>query len=301
MGAFAGLSIGNMDEANVKATIATLTLGDVIVIDEYSHAVLQSLKDAQISNLNNALNNLTIGSALGYKLNTADGKWYKDGAAATGIMGAFVDVTIGNLNETTLKEKFQTLKLKDVITIDANNKILSALQDTNLNEMSTKINNMELGVVMGYTKKTDGWYNGENKVTDGLANKLAGKAIGELGSGTFVTDLKNELTIGDIFPEAGSETSTDAFIKFLDPTWTIDNMSTNLTNKFKTELTVGVAIDMGIFGDCLSTDGEKVAMDAYFMRHYPTYCPTAEAARDYWTNMMISNFLTELINRAISA
>ena len=301
MGAFAGLSIGNMDEANVKATIATLTLGDVIVIDEYSHAVLQSLKDAQISNLNNALNNLTIGSALGYKLNTADGKWYKDGAAATGIMGAFVDVTIGNLNETTLKEKFQTLKLKDVITIDANNKILSALQDTNLNEMSTKINNMELGVVMGYTKKTDGWYNGENKVTDGLANKLAGKAIGELGSGTFVTDLKNELTIGDIFPEAGSSTTTDAFIKFLDPTWTINNMSTNLTNKFKNDLTVGVAIDMGIFGTCFDTPAEKDAMDVYFMRHYPAECPTAAAARTYWTGMKISDFLSDLIEKALTA
>ena len=286
MGAFADLSIGNMDEANVKATIATLTLGDVIVIDEHSHAVLQSLKDAQISNLNMALNNLTIGSALGYELNTADGKWYKDGTAATGIMGAFVGVTIGNLNETTLKEKIQTLKLQDVIAIDANNKILSALRDTNLNEMSTAINNMKLGVVMGYTfnETENAWYNGENKVTDGLSLKLADKTVQDIGN----NGIKMEnFTVGDVFTLKGDGSDSDAFIEFIGTDTTLDKIPTTVTEKFRSnEFDVKTAIKLGIFGDLLN-DGST----------YDNLI-TAQYGSNEWKNMPMQNFIEYILQKA---
>lgn len=81
--------------------------------------------------------------------------WYTDEACTapvTGITKAFVNSKLNNVNET-LTANVKKLTLED-IGIDCNgNKILTSLRNVPLSEISGEINDLKLGVVLGYTKK----------------------------------------------------------------------------------------------------------------------------------------------------
>ncbi len=302
-GALADLKISELDDATLKTKIEGLKLGEVITIGENSNSILKVLQNTEISKLGTALDDLYLGDALGYTKVTDDTTgeitgWTKDGKEASGIMAAFVGLKVSDLNEITLKKQINTLTLGDVIVIDNSNKILYALRDTKISEMSTGINAMQLGTIMGYTydENFKAWYKGTTAVT-GLSAKLAEMTVQEIGqNGINASDF----TVGDVFTQTG-DSETNAFIEFIGTQTTLDAIPTTVTNNFKNNLTVGKAIDMGIFGDCLSTDEEKDAMDVYFIKNSQGSITTQEAARTYWTGMQVSKFLGELITAALKS
>ncbi len=302
-GALADLKISELDDATLKTKIEGLKLGEVITINENSNSILKVLKNTEISELGTALDGLYLGDALGYTKVTDDTTgeitgWTKDGVEASGIMAAFVGLKVSELNDATLKTQINTLTLGEVITIDNSNKILYALNDTKISEMSTAINAMQLGTIMGYTydESAKAWYKGTTAVT-GLSAKLAEMTVQAIGENGIKA---SDFTVGDVFTKTkDGNTDADAFIDFIGTTTSLDEIPSTVTKKFREELTVGKAIDMGIFGDCFKDDTKATAMDTYFEKNYPTKCNQAGGAREYWKGLLVSDFLTELVNIAI--
>ncbi len=234
------------------------------------------------------LNELTIGEALGYTKN-ADDKWLDDtGAEVTGVLAAFADTTINEFSNLDIKTKIEGLKLGEVIEIkegthkileelkgttigglsgainelklnqiidiDANNKILKALENSTLLTLSNDINDMYLGTIMGYEQKADGkWYNGATEVTDGLALLLVNKTVGKIGNGRFIDELKNDLKVKVLFPDAGPG-SQNAVLRLVNPDWRIVDLHDKLTKTFEDGITVKQAMELKLFGGALTPE-----------------------------------------------
>lgn len=124
-----------------------------------------SLDDFLRGNINtdNLLGDIYISDVLGYKYDESLGYWVdKDGNRVTGVMAVFADCHI--------------------------------------NEVSSKMNTVELGELLGYVKgDEDKWYetneNGELVAVSGFMNKIAD------GSIQGVDDIFGTLAVGDIVPE----------------------------------------------------------------------------------------------------
>lgn len=81
--------------------------------------------------------------------------WYSDEACTqpvTGITKAFVNSKLNNVNET-LTANVKKLTLEDIGIDCTNNNILTSLRTVPLSGISREINDMKLGVVLGYVKK----------------------------------------------------------------------------------------------------------------------------------------------------
>lgn len=135
--------------------------------------------------------------------------WYeKDGVTPVeGIVKAFVNCKINGVGD----------KMRDVTLGEmgiGGNKILDALQDTKITDIGTEINDMEMGVVLGYVKEytctevhdhldtcahvwKDEAIAGEDKTVKGLNAKIADKKIKNM-TGGGLTDIATSLTIGEL-------------------------------------------------------------------------------------------------------
>ena len=112
-------------------------------------------------------------------------------------------MTIGDLSETTIKDKIQNVKLSEMMTInESSNAILRQLANSTISSLSNDIDNINISVVMG-----------DNNVVDLLKSKNGGQdvTLSQLPTLMSTAFNVNTLTVGDLgtlgFDVTGLDTS----------------------------------------------------------------------------------------------
>ncbi len=307
MAAFADVKIGSLDEATLKTKINDIKLSDVMTIDGSSHSVLVALKDTKIGELSTAMNTIKLGDVITIDANSAKVlQTLKDEEIGT-IATAFDNLTLGDVIDidTNSAKALQSLKGKKINELSTafndltigdvvetkDNTILKALEKTTITNMSTEINDMYIGTIMGYEKVGDNWQKDGTTAT-GISRVLVTYQVKDLTDAKFADNLVGKLTVGDVFPDAGSDKAgVDALIKFIEPEWKINELGTQLSKKFNSDkFTVQTAIDLGIFGTLLN-DGE-VADGCYGALITGVY------GSDAWKKMSVSKFIEYILIKA---
>ena len=179
--------------------------------------------------LTSVLSTVYIGSLEQYQCLNADGTeggdpadetsyWVnKDGQRISAIEEIIADYTLGDFisgNVNTSEILNGDIVLADILGYTYNDElnawydgegnkvdgIMAVFAECNLGNISTKLNTVNIGELIGYTKGDDGkWYstdeNGNTKVVDGFMSKIANNTIDSI-DGVF-----SSLEIGDIVPE----------------------------------------------------------------------------------------------------
>lgn len=126
----------------------------------------------------------------------------------SGVSKAFVNSKLNNVGET-----MNELTLKKLgISSDGNN-ILRSVENIPIMEISSHINSIKMGDVLGYTGVCNNeaehehnddcdytWYQEPDKTTviKGLNAKIANMTVGGMNGGKGLTDIAKSLTIGDL-------------------------------------------------------------------------------------------------------
>ncbi len=161
---------------------------------------------------------LTCDQAHAHSADCYEYVWYKNTACTikvSGIQKCFVNSTLGNVSET-----MDNLTLKK-LGIQGNN-ILNALGDTPLNQLSAEMNKMQLGTMFGFAPQTEGgvtvWYepcktncghgadehvkiegkNGYYAPAKGINAKMSDLTMSDLTSGSGMTNIVKDFTIGEM-------------------------------------------------------------------------------------------------------
>lgn len=135
----------------------------------------------------------------------------------TGLVKAFVNSRLKNVSNT-----INHLTIRKLGIDISNNNLLQSIQDVELNDLGKAVNDVKMGVVMGYEKgeyicdtnhaHSDDcdcqWLN-DGEVVKGLNGKISNKTVGQLAGGTAITTIAQELTMRDMM-DTGMLTLTTA-------------------------------------------------------------------------------------------
>ena len=149
------------------------------------------------------LKGMKVGEIMGYKYES--NKWQKPSTTgyidATAIESLMADINMEDMlnGNVDYKSKINNLSLGDVIDVSSS-KVLSSLANTNIGGLSTAIESLSIGKLMGYVKNGDKWYDNGKEVT-GLYGALSEYTIGQLSAGNVSID---NLKIGDLITVADS-------------------------------------------------------------------------------------------------
>ena len=165
------------------------------------------------------LGDLYVGQLMNYTGGV--GTWEKNGVPVSNLNKTVADIQLSEIfsGEINFKSKIDNLTLGDVIDMDAADTptILKLLKDTKVSQISTKMNEMYLGEVMGYTigenedyckagcaieeeghKHNFYWVDENGYKVDGLNAKIANYTFKEFADDGF--DI-NEFTLGDVITD----------------------------------------------------------------------------------------------------
>ncbi len=217
---FVGLTFAELEnDATITNKINGLTVGAAMSYtqvgdswydangNEVENTVLLSVIDNKISEMDGALNEMTLADAMGYKRNDPDdGSWYEaDG----------------------------TTKVTSALII--------SMADTPISGMSAKMNGLTLGEAMGYDKRSGVWY--ESTVSNTVVGNTGYLSI--IGLDTQMSGLNaklnslDSLTVGQLV-DAGLLTFTTNQITYLNGYFGVDDngvglwRGTSLTTFFST-------------------------------------------------------------------
>ena len=236
-----------------------------------------------------------VGTVLGY---TYDGvQWLNGATPVTGVLAKLSDHTIEDI-KTNFSGIINEWTLSDVLgDIDESNHILYALRDTKIQNLSTEINNMKLGTIMGYTYEDTKWMNGSTEVTDSFALILADYTVAEVGNAGFADTLfskvKDELKLskfitynandplGILYSE--TEFNSLSLNDILVDDNALDDGGTCLSDRMKT-IKVGQMERMGI-----------ISLDAYEAKLNTAFGGSS------WENMTFSEFFSAILVMAFPA
>ena len=220
MASIAGLSVNDLsDNQKLQGAIDGIRIADVLGFTEGSDGKwhdangpvagpMAALAGLKIGELSSGINDIAIGEILGYTLVYEDDvitQWVDgNGDKVEGIIGAFVDLSIGELSDgDKLQSAINGVTIANVLGLeeradgwyDGNgNKvtgIMASLAGSKVGELSSIVDTLTIADVLGLEERADGWYNGDNKVT-GIMAALAGSKVGELSS------VVDTLTIADV-------------------------------------------------------------------------------------------------------
>ena len=219
------------DNDKLNSRIQNMKLGDVMTIDP-ADKVLYALRDCKISDVGNRVQELNIddvvdctqkplSALVGTPINQIGGKFgtlqLQDvvDVGDSKVMQAFATTPINQLaqkaNELTLGEVVDT-------TAKGTNPILKELSGVKVNELGTALNDMSMGVAMGYTHVNTGeegsvtcttgghsatahWHETDNEgnvgEVKGIYAKIADKKLSEMSSGGM-NGIMEGLTMGDL-------------------------------------------------------------------------------------------------------
>ena len=157
-------SIANSKVGSLTDDIDTLTIGEVAgytyddVTDKWvkyengvkveATGIIGAFADLTIkqmtneSELSGIIQDVEVGTLLGYEYNETDGKWYSGGEEVKGITGAIAGFTVSGLD--------------------------------------SGINTLEVGKLLGYAKTADGWVDENGNKVSGIMGSIAGAEVGNL-------------------------------------------------------------------------------------------------------------------------
>lgn len=134
-------------------------------------------------------------------------------AEVKGIYAKVADKTINNMSNGGMKDIMDELTLGEVVdtTAKGTNPILKELSGVKVNELGTALNDMSMGVAMGYTHVNTGeegaetcstdvgqhWHDSDGNEVKGIYAKIADKKLSEMSSGGMNVIMKG-LTMGDL-------------------------------------------------------------------------------------------------------
>ena len=214
--------------------------------------VMAVLAGSKVGELSSDINTIEIGEMLGYKAVTrieldSEGNevevidhWVdKNGVKVTGVMAAFADLSINEMSEgDAVQNAIQDIKVADVLGLkyDENAKVwyddkdgdgqyddgekatgvMAALAETSVGNISSSMDSLTIGEMLGYTPVYVKDYDGNNTDvvdywTDSSDQKVTG-VIGALAS-TSVKELNtrlNDITVGEVLGYAYDE-ATDTW------------------------------------------------------------------------------------------
>ena len=133
-----------------------------------------------------------------------------DGSATSGVNKIIADMTVTELSDNAkLKTQINKLTLADVMDNTADNCILNALADKPIGELASSMNEMSMGIVLGYTKDGAVWKDSAGNQVKGINAKIADKTLANISSGNGVNDIMTTLTMGDLVDSGVLTISTD--------------------------------------------------------------------------------------------
>lgn len=154
-----------------------------------------------------------IGDILGYTYDEELGKWIDDGGdVVSGTAAVMAGLTFGELSDSTvISDKINGMQLADVLGytetedgwFDSNgNKvtgIMRVLADSQVGNIGSNVNNIELGAIMGYEYDTEQlkWYNDDGKELTGVMAVFGDLSITELSDSETFTSSLNSVKLSD--------------------------------------------------------------------------------------------------------
>lgn len=147
------------DISDLSNTIKEFTLRDVL--GEDIPAMLKSLADVEIGNLNGAINDMYLGDFLEYEkvekecneehdhTATCQFDWYKNGSVVEGMMAKLAYNKVSELSD--LNNTVKTFTLRDVLGEDVPEMLLD-VADTPVSEVGDAIQDIYLGSALGYNR-----------------------------------------------------------------------------------------------------------------------------------------------------
>ncbi|MBR2933137.1 MAG: hypothetical protein IKC33_02370, partial [Clostridia bacterium] len=197
MGKVKGLPLGDVLGYTLNTTDNKWYSGAELVAEPMNSLAHHTINEVS-GDFDGIVGGWKVGTVLGY---TYDGaQWLNGATPVTGVLAKLSAHTIEDV-KTNFSGIINEWTLSDVLgNIDESNHILYALRDTEIQNLSTEINNMKLGTIMGYTHNGTKWMNGSTEVTDSFALILADYTVTEVGNAgfadTLLSKVKDTLTIG---------------------------------------------------------------------------------------------------------
>lgn len=234
--------------------------------------VMASVAGYKIGELNERIPEITVGDLSDFTL--VDGVWYshydaevpENCVVANGVVSIIADLTINELShEETVAAKVEKVTLADALGytydedegawVDKNGTeisgVMSVLADTPIKSIQSKIDNSDMGELMGFTlgkktvvedgveKEIDWWYSededGNIVATHPLMNKVASTTFDKVDS------LADDLVLSDIIPEEDRKTG---FVSLADPNTSLTKISEEMERVFD-ETTFDEYLDCG--------------------------------------------------------
>jgi len=178
--------------------------------------IMAALADTHIGDVSSKMSTLEIGTIMGY---TKDGdKWTIGDGELTGVVTAFADLTVNDMSDPAIvSEKIKSITLADALGYtkeggkwkdpDGNEVtgVMAALADSQVKDVGSKMNDMKIGSVMGYTRDGDGpddkWINEDGELT-GVMTAFADLSINEMANAERVTEqmshMFDTMSMGDL-------------------------------------------------------------------------------------------------------
>lgn len=276
--AVADLTINGLSNGDLQTTIDGITLADVLGYtkgddgkwykgEELVTGPMAALAESTVGNIANDINSIAIGEMLGHTRKSEvdeNGEtieyWVdENGEKVTGIMGAFVDLSIDDLKDgDKVQDSIQNIKVADVMGLYEENGVwynsdgtkatgvMSALAGTEVGDLSTAMQTIKIGQLLDLYQDEDGvWRNSDGSRASGAIAAIADSSVATLNSdinNVKVGELLNYtyLAADNVNATAGEgwysyDENTGAYTKATGVTAaladsTINNMNTNLQN-----------------------------------------------------------------------
>ncbi len=147
------------------------------------------------------LRSLYVGDLMGYSYEDGIG-WTKADSGSqvplTAIEGVMAEISLADILDGNfdLKNKIDDLYLSDVIDVDGN-AILSLVGDCKIKDLSSEVQSLYVGEIMGYSGYVNNWSNTSGKVT-GFMAKIADLTIDDLSTPDKLQGIIDGIVIGDV-------------------------------------------------------------------------------------------------------
>ncbi len=159
--------------------------------------------DELVSNPNvidTKIRNLYVGDLMGYEKIGSD--WYKTVSGTQVVLDSIeeiiAEISLNDIlnGEFDLQSKINDLTLADIIDVE-DNAILSLVGNTKIKDLTSEIQGIYVGEIMGYSGYVNNWSNTSGKVT-GFMAKIADLTIDDLSTPNKLQGIIDGIVIGDV-------------------------------------------------------------------------------------------------------
>ncbi len=185
-------------------------LADGIAIDYWKDAdgakadtIMQELANIKVSDLIDGTVNMDkliqmfgdvqLGEVLGYK--KVDGVWVDKNTSeqAEGVVKAFAEMKLSEMQGETLQEKINTLKISDIMECETG--LMKALANSTVNSLQNDVMGVQIGIILDYTydQNASVWTDKDGNVVSGII-----AAVADLTPDTLSTGV-DKIEIGTVF------------------------------------------------------------------------------------------------------